>query len=179
MPLNTQFSTASSISVRCIAYGDRYDVQLTVVVEKKGELLSFTPIVENRSDVRVNECFCPLMCFDGIAGEKHKDALYMPFGLGQRVEDPYARLESKTKAYYEHNEYETFWHLHYPQASMCWMGIESGDQFLYISRQDPKIRCCFLTVRHTIHGTAAGSNEKLCGDPSNSAFHLGKERRRT
>ena len=132
-------------------YGDRYDVQLTVVVEKKGELLSFTPIVENRSDVRVNECFCPLMCFDGIAGEKHKDALYMPFGLGQRVEDPYARLESKTKAYYEHNEYETFWHLHYPQASMCWMGIESGDKFLYISRQDPKIRCCFLTVRHTIH----------------------------
>lgn len=132
-------------------YGDRYDIRLQIVVEKQGELLSFSPTVENHADVRVNECFCPLVCFDGIAGERAKDALYMPYGLGQRVEDPYARLESQTKHYYNHNQFETFWHLHYPQASMCWMGIESGDKFLYVSRQDEAMRCCFLTVRHTIH----------------------------
>ena len=49
-------------------YGDRYDIRLQIVVEKQGELLSFSPTVENHADVRVNECFCPLVCFDGIAG---------------------------------------------------------------------------------------------------------------
>lgn len=132
-------------------YGDRYDIHMQIIVEKQGEVLAFTPTVENHANVRVNECFCPLVCFDGIAGERAKDVLYMPYGLGQRTQDPYSLMESRTKAYYDHNEYETFWHLHYPQASMCWMGIESGDKFLYVSRQDEKMRCCFLTVRHTIH----------------------------
>lgn len=53
---------------------------------------------------------------------------------------------------YLHNEYETSWRLHYPQCSMCWLGIESGDKFLYVARLNEQIRACFLTVRHTIHG---------------------------
>ena len=41
--------------------GSHYDVRLTISVEKKGELLCFTPTVENNDNVRVNECFCPLV----------------------------------------------------------------------------------------------------------------------
>ena len=102
--------------------------------------------------VRVNECFAPLVSFNGLVGEKAKDVLYMPRSLGQRSPNPWAKMESFTPLDYLHNEYETSWRLHYPQCSMCWLGIESGDKFLYVARLDEQIRACFLTVRHTIHG---------------------------
>lgn len=132
-------------------YGDAYDVALTVEIEKRGELLQFSATLFNGSEIRVNECFCPVCAFDGIAGNKADDMLFMPYGTGSRSRNPYAKLEAQTIDYYAHDRYETFWHLHYPQASMCWMGVQSGDKFLYMSRYDEKIRCCFLSVRHTIH----------------------------
>ncbi len=148
---NSDGSITVTYSSLLSEYGDSYDIVFKIEIKKEGELISFTPTLENNSDVRINECFCPIMPFDGIMGKREEDVLYMPQGLGTRVVDPTRKLESLTKQYYSHNEYETFWHLHYPQASMCWMGIESQDKFLYISRRDPDIRCCFLTVRHTIH----------------------------
>lgn len=131
-------------------FGDVYDISFRLGIEKRGEILYFTPTIENRSSVRVNECFAPLVPFDGIAGDKKTDALYLPRGLGNRTVNPYAGQESIAGAYYDHNERETSVVLPYPRASMCWMGVESGGKFLYLSRQDPEIRECFLVVRHTI-----------------------------
>lgn len=133
-------------------YGDEYEIGFTVRVEKKGDVLAFTPTVVNRSKVRVNECFAPLVSFNGLVGEKRKDVLYMPRSLGQRSPNPWAKMESFTPIDYIHNEYEVSWKLHYPQCSMCWLGIESADKFLYVARLDEQIRTCFLVVRHTIHG---------------------------
>ena len=134
------------------AYGDTYDIGFTLLVRKAGDLLTFTPTIANRARVRVNECFAPLVSFNGLVGEKGKDVLYMPRSLGQRSPNPWAKMESFTPLDYLHNEYETSWRLHYPQCSMCWLGIESADKFLYIARLDEQIRACFITVRHTIHG---------------------------
>jgi len=133
------------------AYGDTYPVRFRLSVERRGELLAFTPTVENRSKVRVNECFAPLVCFDGIAGPRKDDVIFMPKGLGQRAGNPYAKMESTAQYYYSHDQHETFWHQPYPRASMCWLGVQSADKFLYVSRQDPEFRHCFLTVRHTLH----------------------------
>ena len=134
------------------AYGDTYDIGFTLRVEKTDDILTFTPTIVNRSKVRVNECFAPLVSFNGLVGEKEKDILYMPRALGQRSPNPWAKMESFTPLDYLHNEYETNWRLHYPQCSMCWLGVESADKFLYVARLDEQIRACFLTVRHTIHG---------------------------
>ena len=134
------------------AYGDTYDIGFTIRIEKSGDVLRFTPSIANRSAVRVNECFSPLVSFNGLVGEKEKDVLYMPRSLGQRSPNPWAKMESFTPLDYLHNEYETSWRLHYPQCSMCWLGVESGNKFLYMARLDEQIRACFLTVRHTIHG---------------------------
>ncbi|NLS93749.1 MAG: hypothetical protein GXX96_16435 [Planctomycetaceae bacterium] len=134
------------------ADGRVYEVSVSLRIEKEEDLLAFTPTISNHAAVRVNECFAPLVSFNGLVGEKAKDVLYMPRSLGQRSPNPWAKMESFTPLDYLHNGCETSWHLHYPQCSMCWLGIESGGKFLYLSRPDREIRACFLTVRHSIHG---------------------------
>ncbi len=133
-------------------YGDRYDIYFKITVEKdKDGMLVFTPYIENGSDARVNECFCPLCDFTELFGDKTGDIIYMPNGLGQRVEDPWEYLRSMTYKYYFHDEREVFWHLHYPRATMGWFGIESSGKFLYVGRHDKEFRHCFLTVKQKIH----------------------------
>ncbi len=133
-------------------YGDSYDIYFKITVEKNADgMLVFTPVVENRADVRVNECFCPLCDFTELFGDKKKDVIYMPNGLGQRVENPWDFMKSLIPAYYYHDEREVFWHLHYPRASMGWFGVESNGKFLYVGRHDEQFRYCFLTVKQRIH----------------------------
>lgn len=140
------------------AYGDTYPIRFILDVERRGELLAFTPTIENHAKLRVNECFAPLVTINGIAGAPKDDVIYMPKGLGQRAANPYAKMESTAQYYYNHDQHETFWHQPYPRASMCWFGVQSADKFLYVSRQDPEFRYCFLTVRHTLH-----SNDLMLG----------------
>lgn len=135
-------------------YGDSYAIAFTVEVSVEDGLLRFVSAMRNdTADVRINECFCPLCDFETLGGDKQTDALYMPHGLGRRIENPWAHLESMTGAYYSHNTEEVFLHLHYPRASMGWFGIESGNRFLYVARYDPEMRHCFMTVRQRIHHT--------------------------
>ncbi len=135
-------------------YGESYDIFFKITVKKTYDgMLVFTPYIENRSNVRVNECFCPLCDFNELFGEKQEDIIYMPNGLGQRVEDPWAHLRSLTSQYYYHDEREIFWHLHYPRATMGWFGIESAGKFLYIGRHDSQMRHCFMTVKQRIHAS--------------------------
>lgn len=134
-------------------YGDTYPISLTVIVEKENDLLKFTPVIKNQTkDTRVNECYCPLADFTELCGDKKTDALYLPDGLGKKVNNPWKALEDKTPSYYSHDERETFLHLHYPRATMGWYGVQSGNKFLYVARTDDQFRHCFLTIRHKIHG---------------------------
>ncbi|MBQ4599778.1 MAG: hypothetical protein IJB19_07680 [Clostridia bacterium] len=133
-------------------YGDTYDVKFTVTVEVEDGLFKFTPAVENNTkDVRINECFCPLADFNELYGEKKDDIIYFPNGLGTRVEDPWKFLKNMTSVWYQHDEYEVFWHYHYPRATMGWFGVESNGHFLYVARYDDKARHCFMTVKQRIH----------------------------
>ena len=134
-------------------YGAVYPIRFTVRIEKENGLLKFTPAVENSAQgVRVNECFCPMADFRSLCGEKEQDALYWPEGPGVRHKDPWKWLDGMTAAYYNHDEYETHVNLVYPRASMSWYGIQSADKFLYFCRQDPDMRFCFLSLRHSIGG---------------------------
>ena len=134
-------------------YGDTYQVFFRVDIQAEGELLRFTPAVENRETaVRVNECFCPMAAFDELSGDKkEEDMLFAPDGPGTKIDNPWEFLRQTTGDYYHHDEYETYWNLKYPLASMSWFGVQSGSQFLYVARYDEKIRRCFLSARQTIH----------------------------
>jgi len=132
-------------------YGDVYPITFKVEITTDGELLYFTPSVENRTEnVRINECFCPLADFDSLFGEKEKDVLYVPEGLGSRIVNPWEFMRRKNSEYYAHDPHEIHYHLNYPSASMSWFGIESGNHFLYVARYDKEIRRCLLTIRQRI-----------------------------
>lgn len=136
-------------------YGDIYPITFKVEITTDGELLYFTPSLENYTEnVRINECFCPLADFDSLYGEKEKDVLYVPEGMGSRIVNPWEFMKSKSHEYYAHNPDEIFWHMNYPDASMSWLGIESGDYFLYMARYDKEIRRCLLTIRQRIRYNA-------------------------
>lgn len=140
-------------------YGDEYPIVFRVRVEKEDGLLKFTPHIENNAcGVRVNECFCPMADFTKLYGEKENDVLYWPEGPGVRKKNPWAWMERMSPAYYSHDEYETHTNLIYPRASMSWYGIQSADKFLYLCRQDPQMRFCFLSLRHKIHGDNISCN---------------------
>ena len=134
-------------------YGDTYEISFCVDIQIEDGMFRFTPTVENReSAVRVNECFCPMAAFDELSGDsKEEDMLFLPEGPGSKIDDPWEFLRGTTGDYYHHDEYETYWNIEYPWASMCWFGIQTGGQFLYLARYDEKIRMCFLSVRQTIH----------------------------
>jgi len=132
-------------------YGDRYDITFRLEMEARGELIRFTPVITNNHEgVRVNECFCPMTDVVKVAGEKKSDVLYMPVGLGERAVNPWAKMQSLNASFYNHNEFETVWHQHYPQGSMSWCGVESNGKFLYTAQYDGKIRCCFISARQKI-----------------------------
>ena len=133
-------------------YGSEYDIAFTVKIEKEGELIRFTPEIENKSEgVRVNECFCPMTDVNCFVGEKQDDILYMPAGLGERARDPWKKMQALNEQYYYHNEYENVWHVHYPQGSMSWCGVQSGDKFFYTAHYDDQIRSCFISARQKIN----------------------------
>lgn len=132
-------------------YGDVYDIAFTVVAQIVDGFIRFTPsLANNTKNTRINECMCPLADFTELFGAKEKDVIYMPNGLGERVENPWRFMKGLAQNWYYHDEREVFWHLHYPKATMSWYGVESDGRFLYVGRHDEKARACFLTVKQRI-----------------------------
>lgn len=135
--------------------GNVFPVRLVIKVVKEGELLKFSPYIENNTqNVRVNECFCPIVDVAKLYGEPSKDALYWPTGLGRKVMNPIGALEraglSGANTTGLRDNEESAMHLVYPRASMGWFGIQSGDKFLYTAAADKDMHLCFLSVRHRI-----------------------------
>ena len=79
-------------------------------------------------------------------GEKKKDVLYMPNGLGSRTVNPWGMLQGMTGNYYAHGDKEVFWHIIYPRASMSWFGVEHGYEVLSPESQ------AVLTIAETADG---------------------------
>lgn len=133
-------------------WGGTYPVRFSLEIKAEDGLIKFTPTIENNTEaVRVNEVQCPMASFSELCGDKAKDALYLPTGLGRRVENPWAWMEASTPKYYIHDEKENVFNIPYPRSTMSWFGIQSGDKFLYLVRPDADMRYCFLSVRQRIH----------------------------
>lgn len=130
--------------------GDQQDIQLEVIIWREGELLQFKTIVENHQpDLMVLECRCPMLTFSRLCGQPEEDILYMPDGMGKRVKNPWAmnRISQPYNNDYAHHQNDFQWSSIYPGGAMAWMGVESGDKFLYVGRHDERIRLCAFQVR--------------------------------
>ena len=122
------------------ARGKSLDISLAIRVQRAGNLLSFTAQITNHEkSIRVNEFACPFMQVSELNGSRENDRLYLPDGLGLRVPDPWNNLRTWHSQYMDGDETEVVRSMYYPEASMAWMAVESGDQVLYIGRHDPQI----------------------------------------
>lgn len=140
---------------RIRASGRVFNIGLTVRVSAEDGLLAFTAEITNReANVRVNECACPLLEAEALGGPPAQDVLYLPHGLGQRIPDPWNALRTWHSNYMDGEEEEVVRSLYYPEASMAWLGVESGGRFLYMGRHDPEIHGTVMQAGCSPYGRA-------------------------
>jgi hypothetical protein len=126
--------------------GRAFEIDLAVNIIKKNENLEVWAEVYNHDDIRVNEVQVPFMELSVIGSEnREKDILYRCNGLGERIQNPWEALKS-AHTEYKSADYNQIWStITYPfPSSMGWLGIESGNHFLYIGRHDEQFRVCNL-----------------------------------
>ena len=137
---------------RLTAEGGRiFDVTLTIHIRA---VVSTYPAFEmyaqihNRDAARVNELQLPLLDLDTVCDEQRSsDVLYRMSGLGARIPDPWRSIE-RCHTEYMAADYNQIWCSDtYPSgASMGWFGVHSAGHFLYIGRQDSRLRTCALAA---------------------------------
>ena len=107
-------------------------LELTVTQDADGTL-HYSALMENNSDVRLNELQYPLFTFSEMAGPLEEDVYYLPDGLGRRTVNPHAETQ-KSHTEYMAADYKNIVQMYkYPgQLSMPWMVLESGGKSLYL-----------------------------------------------
>ncbi len=125
-----------------------FDVTLTIEIIENGFGYTFAPTIENRDDVRINEVQCPYVDINRLVGEREKDVLYRPRGLGERMENPWRALDNAHTEYMSADYDEIKSTLIYPATcTMTWLGVQSDKYFLYIGKQDERTHaCCLLSA---------------------------------
>lgn len=113
--------------------GSVYEIGLTFFIEERDGALYFSAKIKNDADIRVNELQYPFFEFDSINGSFAEDTLYLPNGLGQRVPNVHAYVESNHTEYMA-ADYKNIWKcLNYPAPlSMPWYALQSGKYCLYM-----------------------------------------------
>ncbi|MDR1061493.1 MAG: DUF6259 domain-containing protein, partial [Clostridiales bacterium] len=138
--------------------GARYAVALSVHVKSAGGALHFSADICNGADgLRVNELQLPFAEFERLSSEPDEEVLYIPNALGARHENPreYIRknfhseyLQADDKGVWFTSIYPptALWQLPSRSLSMPWLGVQSGEHFLYAGRHDAFFRIAGLSV---------------------------------
>lgn len=129
--------------------GRVFDATLVLRVTDTGADLRFDATLTNRSEARLNELQYPyidLAC--ACDTDRSRDVLVRPNGFGERMPDPWTALERAHTEYMSADYHEIKSTLKYPSpATMSWMGLETGGNFLYLGRHDPDCRVfCLLSA---------------------------------
>lgn len=120
------------------------DATLIITVTKQEDRLVFGSKFINRDEkTRLDEFQYPFIDMNHLVGERSKDYIVRPSGLGAKVDNPWASIESA------HSEYKASDYIFirgtvkYPHGtSMAWTGVQSDKYFLYIGRHDERARAC-------------------------------------
>lgn len=128
--------------------GRHYDVKLTIHIRQRVEEIEMWAEIENQDNARVNELQLPFIDLSSICDKERKnDVLYRSRGLGERLENPWEKLD-KYHTEYMAADYREIWSpLLYPRPSnMAWFGVESAGHFLYVGRHDLELRTCVFNA---------------------------------
>ena len=147
--------------------GRSLDATLTLTVKEIAEGLEFSSEIQNRGNVRINELEYPYVDMNKLAGERKNDVLYRPRGLGERIANPWKALESAHTEYMSSDYNEIKSTIMYPRpATMTWMGLQSGEYFLYIGKHDERTHaCCLLNAIQPREATEPRLVSSICQYP--------------
>ena len=113
--------------------GRKYEVKLTIHVRKRSSEIEMWAEVDNQDEARVNELQLPFLDLSSVCDEKREnDVLYRSRGLGERLENPWAKLEKYHTEYMAADYYEIWSPLLYPRPSNMSLsaGITRGENIL-------------------------------------------------
>lgn len=148
-------------------YGRKTDIRLTLYITELDDRLVFENEIENRSDTRANELQYPYIDLNRLVGKREDDLLIRPKGLGERMKNPWAALESAHTEYMSSDYNEIKSTVVYPRpGTMSWMGIQSDKYFLYLGRHDERTRaCCLLSAIQPREATVPRLVSSICHYP--------------
>ncbi|MDY3928308.1 MAG: DUF6259 domain-containing protein [Clostridia bacterium] len=127
--------------------GSVHDITLKLKITQKDEALYFSAEMDNCSNVRINELQYPLFEFYQINEDMDNDELIIPDGLGKIVKDPHNAVSYRHSEYMA-ADYKNVWMVYsYPgRLSMPWIGIQSGNNFLYLGNHSNLFRITSFTI---------------------------------
>ena len=127
-------------------YGKENDIELTLTITAQDDRLIFDSKITNHDKkTRADELEYPYFEVTELFGPREKDVLLRPFGLGERIENPWEALKSANTDYMSADYEDVKATLTYPRpATMSWFGIQSGENFLYFGRHDERTKLCCL-----------------------------------
>lgn len=138
--------------------GERFDIQLKVNIRKQGGALHFSADIRNDSNVRLNELQLPYICASRYACEPEDEVLYSPEVLGRRDVNPRRAIQKMHTEYMSADYKSVTWARTYPSPlSMPWIGLQSGEHYLYLGEHDPELKLIAVNA----HGSSRYAPSEL------------------
>ena len=127
--------------------GSVHNIKLILKILQKDGALYFAADMDNNSETRINELQYPLFEFERINGVCENDELVIPEGLGRKIVNPH-NFAKCSHTEYMAADYKNIWNiLPYPgQMSMPWIGVQSGDKYLYMGWHSKEWRQCTFAI---------------------------------
>ncbi|MEE0867431.1 MAG: hypothetical protein UIL37_03900, partial [Clostridia bacterium] len=127
--------------------GSVHNIKLILKILQKDGALYFSADMDNNSETRINELQYPLFEFERINGDCENDELVVPRGLGQKIANPHDYAQ-KYHTEYMAADYKNIWRMFRcpDPMSMPWIGIESGDKYLYMGWHSKEWRQCSFAI---------------------------------
>lgn len=110
-----------------------HNINLVLKIIQRNGALYFSADMENHSSVRINELQYPFFEFERINEKLEYDEFIVPEGLGRKIINPHDDTACAHTEYMA-ADYKNIWKMYsYPgQMSMPWIGVQSGDKYLYM-----------------------------------------------
>lgn len=131
--------------------GDLFDITLTILIQSNEGALEFSSVVENHSNVILNELQLPFVAAYDYGCKPEEEVFYCPDVLGCCKPHPREAVKAFHTEYMA-ADYKSSWLCYsYPPAannrlSMPWMGLQIGDKFLYFGEHNPEMRIVSFNI---------------------------------
>lgn len=132
--------------------GQIFDITLELKIQEDNGHLVFTSSIENHSQAVLNELQYPFISSDHFGCDPSEEVLYVPQGLGTRI-DNLRNCVASMHTEYMAADYKSIWMSYaYPDTygvrplSMPWMGLQCGKKYLYFGEHNPEMRIVGFNV---------------------------------